>query len=302
MPIFGRIAVPIGQVRLFGSMVMALASGFFIFVVSTNLGWFTLTRQIYLVFGVVAGFLLGFLETSLVIQKLAENTETFVWQIAPIGLALFGLPLLLVTALFGVSEYSPFAAYAYFPLITAAGATSGWYFIKFEKENKVHVFTSYFGFKYWTQPALTRSELFYYFMRDVASKNPYHFWGQMGSSRGYIGYSKIFMDLLEEKPELDPTTRKDLMKILKTMNKYRWAGLSTLATFLASSICLLIVLFGTMFRFFHFDFNIVDVLGPASGIIGFGFLIGVLVLITSFNRTISKLLDNIDTNKLTVSM
>ena len=258
MPVFSHIPVPIGQVRLVGSIVMALVSCFFIFVVSTNLGWFTLTRQIYLVFGVLAGLLLGVLETRLVIPKLAKNTEALVWQVVPIGVAVFGLPLLIVTLLFGASEYLPFAAYTYFPLIAATGATSGWYFIKFEKENKVHVFTSYFGFEYWTQPTLDSSELFYHFIRDVASKDPYHFWGQIGSSRGYIGYSKIFMDILDKKPEINPATRKDLMKILKTMNKYRWIGLSALAIFIASTICLVIVTFGTMFRFFHFDFNIVN--------------------------------------------
>ena len=302
MPVFSKIPVPIGQVRLVSSLFMALVGGFFVFVVSTDLGWFTFTRQLYLVFGVVAGLLLGVLETSLVVPKLVKNTEAFVWQIVPIVIAVFGLPLLVVTLLFGSSEYLPFMTYTYFPLIAATGATSSWYFIKFEKEKHVHVFTSYFGFEYWTQPTLNRDELFYHFIRDVASKDPYHFWGQIGSSRGYIGYSQIFMDLLEEKPEIDPATRKDLMKILRTMNKYRWATLSALAIFLASTICFMIVVFGTMFRFFHFNFNIVDVIGPTSGVILFGFLIGVFVLITSFNRTISKLLVNIDTSKLTVSM
>ncbi len=301
MSAFSKIPVPIGQMRLVGSIFMASASGFFILVVSTTLGWFTSTRQIYLVFGVVAGVCLGVLETSLVIPKLVKNTETFVWQVVPIGTAVLGLPLLLVTVFFGVSEYLPFAVYTYFPLIAATGATSGWYFIKFEKENKVYVFTSYFGFKYWTQQTLDGNELFYYFLRDVASKDPHHFWDQIGSSRGYIGYSKIFMDILKEKTEIDTSTRKDLIKILKTMNKYRYTVLSGFALFLVSVIVIVILIFGTAFGYFQWNFNIVDVIGPASGIVGLGFLIGVFVFVKSFQRTISKLLANIDTSKLALS-
>jgi hypothetical protein len=252
-------------------------------------------------FGVVAGLLLGVLETRIVIPKLAKDKEAFVWQVVPIEAALFGVPLLLVMALFGVSEYLPFGVHAFFPFITAAGAASGWYFSKFEKENKVSVFMFYFGFEYWTQPTLDYSERFSYFLRDVASKDPHHFWGQLGSSRGYIGYSKIFMAMLKEKPEIDPSTQKDLLKILKTMNKYRSIGLTGFALFLVSVSAIMILLFGSAFGYIHLNFNIVDVVGPASGIIFFSFAIGVLVLMKNFQRTISRLLANIDTSKLALS-
>lgn len=298
---FSHFPLPIGKTRLFISIFMAFVSGFFIFLGSTNFGWLTLARQIYFLFGVVAGLLLGVLETRIVIPKLVKDKEAFVWQVVPIGTALFGVPLLLVMAFFGVSEYLPFGVYAFFPFITATGATSGWYFSKFEKENKVSVFMFYFGFEYWTQPTLDYSEMFYYFLRDVASKDPHHFWGQLGSSRGYIGYSKIFMAMLKEKPEIDPSTRKDLLKILKTMNKYRYIGLSGFALFLVSTLVIMILIFGTAFGYIHLNFNIVDVVGPASGIIVFSFAIGVLVLMKSFQRTISRLLANIDTSKLTLS-
>jgi hypothetical protein len=252
-------------------------------------------------FGVVAGLLLGVLETRIVIPKLAKDKEAFVWQVVPIEAALFGVPLLLVMALFGVSEYLPFGVHAFFPFITAAGAASGWHFSKFEKENKVSVFMFYFGFEYWTQPTLDYSERFSYFLRDVASKDPHHFWGQLGSSRGYIGYSKIFMAMLKEKPEIDPSTQKDLLKILKTMNKYRSIGLTGFALFLVSVSAIMILLFGSAFGYIHLNFNIVDVVGPASGIIFFSFAIGVLVLMKNFQRTISRLLANIDTSKLALS-
>ncbi|MBN1244013.1 hypothetical protein JXA31_00290 [Candidatus Bathyarchaeota archaeon] len=252
-------------------------------------------------FAVVAGLLFGVLEASLVIPKLVKNKEAFVWQVVPIGAALFGVPLLLVIAFFGVSEYLQFGVYAFFPFLTATAAASGWRFRKFEKENKVDAFMSYFGFEYWTQPTLDYSELFYYFLRDVASKGPHHFWGQLGSSRGYIGYSKIFMDMLKEKPEIDSSTRKNLLKILKTMNKYRYIGLSGLALFIGSISVIMILLFGAGLGYIHLNFNVADIVGPASGIILFSFAIGVLVLMKSFQRTISRLLANIDTSKLALS-
>jgi hypothetical protein len=277
---------------------MGLANGLFVFLGSTIFGLFTLPRLVYLLFGVAAGLLLGILETSLVTSKLADNTECFIWQVVPFGVALFGLPLLLVITVFGVSEYLPFGVYAFFPLLTTAAAISGWGFRKFEQENKVNAFMSYFGFAYWTQPALNHNELFCYFLKDVASKDPYHFWGQIGSSRGYIGYSNIFMGMLKEKTKIDSSTRKNLIAILKTMNKYRYIVLGCLAFLLVSVLVIVILTFGTVFGYINLNFNIVDFIGPASGVIFFSFVIGVFVLMQSFQRSISRLLANIDQTKL----
>ncbi len=275
---------------------MASASGFFIYFGSTNFGWFTLTRVIYFLFGIIAGLLLGLVETRLVIPKLVKDKEAFVWQVIPIGTAMFGVPLLLVVAFFGVPEYLPFALYAFFPFITATGAASGWYFNKFEEENKVRVFMFYYGFKYWKQPNPDVSERFHYFLRDVARKDSSQFWG-MGLSLGYVGYTKAFRDKLE-KQEIDPTTRENLLEILKTMNKYRNIGLTGFAFFMVSVVTIIILLFGTGFGYSQFNINVADVVGPASGIIFFGFFVGVIVLMKTFQRKISRLLANIDTSKL----
>jgi hypothetical protein len=247
-------------------------------------------------FGVTAGLLFGVIETRIVIPKLVKDTEAFVWQVVPIGTALFGVPLLLVIAFFGVAEYLQFGVYAFFPFITATGAASGWYFSKFEEENKVGVFMFYYGFKYWKQPNLDVSERFHHFLRDVATKDPSQFWGQLGSSLGYIGYTKAFRDKLEEKQEIDPLTRENLLKILKTMNTFRIIGLVIFALFLVSVATLMILLFGSAFGYIRFNFNITDVIGPASGIILFSFFIGVIVLMKTFQRKISRLLTNIDTS------
>jgi hypothetical protein len=293
--------MPIGKMLLFISIFMAFVSGFFIYFGSTYFGWLTLTRVIYFLFGVTAGLLLGVVETRIVIPKLVKDTEAFVWQVVPIGAALFGVPLLLVMAFFGVTEYLPFALYAFFPFMTAAGAASGWYFNKFEKENKVDVFMFYYGFKYWKQPNPDVSERFHHFLREVAKKDSSQFWTQLGSSLNYIGYTNAFRDKLEEKQEIDPLTRENLIKILKTMSTFRIMTLAVFAFFMVSVATLMILLFGTGFGYFHFNFNIVDVVGPASGIIVFSFAIGVFVLMKSFQRTISRLLANIDTSKLALS-
>jgi hypothetical protein len=292
--------MPIGKMRLFISIFMAFVSGFFIYLGSTNFGWFTPTRVIYFLFGVTAGVLLGIVEIRIVIPKLVKDTEAFVWQVVPIGTALFGVPLLLAIAFFGVPEYLPFALYAFFPFITATGAASGWYFNKFEKENKVLIFMFYYGFKYWKQPNPDVTERFHHFLKDVANKDSSQFWTQIGLN--YVGYTNAFKDKLEEKQEIDPSTRENLLKILKTMNTFRITALSVLALFLVSVATLMILLFGTGFGYFHFNFNITDVLGPASGIIVFGFFIGIAVLMITFRRKISRLLTSIDTSKLALSL
>jgi hypothetical protein len=292
--------MPIGKTRLYISIFMAFVSGFFIYFGSTNFGWLTLTRVIYFLFGVTAGVLLGIVETRIVIPKLVKNTEAFVWQVIPIGTALFGVPFLLVIAFFGVPEYLPFALYAFFPFMTATGAASGWYFNKFEKENKVDVFMFYYGFKYWKHPNPDVTERFHYFLRDVARKDSSQFWGRIGSSLGYIGYTNAFRDKLE-KQEIDPSTRENLLKILKTMNTFRIITLVAFALFMVSVAIVVILLFGTGFGYFQFNFNIADVVGPASGIILFSFFIGVFVLMKSFQRKISRLLNDIDTSKLAIS-
>jgi len=291
--------LPIGKMRLFTSIFMAFVTGFFIILGSTHFGWFALTRVIYFLFGVTAGVLLGVVEIKLVIPKLVKDTEAFVWQVVPIGTALFGVPLLLVMAFFGVSEYLPFGLYAFFPYITATGATSGWYFNKFEKENKVDIFMFYYGFKYWKQSNPDVSERFHHFLRDVANKDSSQFWTQLGLN--YIGYTNAFRNKLEEKQEIDSLTRENLLKILKTMNMFRIMTLAIFALFLGSVAILMILLFGTGFDYFQFNFDIVDVIGPASGIIVFGFFIGVIGLMKTFQRKISGLLASFDTSKLTLS-
>ena len=93
-----------------------------------------------LLFGVTAGLLFGLFENKKVIPRLLENTETYVWTVLPIGIALFAFPWLFITQIIGTSEYLPYGLYAIFPFITAVLGSSGCYFNKFEKENEVMLF------------------------------------------------------------------------------------------------------------------------------------------------------------------
>ena len=301
MSAFRHIPLPIGKTRLYISIFLAFISGFFIYFGSTYFGWLTLSRVIYFLFGITAGVLLGIVETRIVIPKLVKNTEAFVWQVIPIGTALFGVPLLVLIAFFGVPEYLPFALYAFFPFMAATGAASGWYFNKFEKMNKVDIFMFYYGFKYWKQPNPDVSERFYNFLRDVAKKDASQFWTQIGSSLNYIGYTNAFRSKLEEKQEIDSSTRENLLKILKTMNTFRIITLALFAFFMVSVAAVMILFFGSGLGYFQFNFNVGDVVGPGCGIILLVFAIGVIVLMKTFQRKISRLLNDTDTSKLALS-
>jgi hypothetical protein len=45
------------------------------------------------------------------------------------------------------------------------------------------------------------------------------------SLRGYVGYAKRFIAMVESKKDVEPSTKKALMEILQVMNKYSRRGL-----------------------------------------------------------------------------
>ncbi|MCW4003391.1 MAG: hypothetical protein NWE95_05710 [Candidatus Bathyarchaeota archaeon] len=187
----------------------------------------------------------------------------------------------------------PIGVFAFLPAIPAVGITSGYYFSKFENANNVGVFSSYFGFKYWTQPNPDHTERFNYFLSDVASKDPSNFWGQIGSSYAYIGYANIFIKMLKKKQDIDPKTREQLIKLLKIMNWYRIAGLSVLAFFLFSTFAAFGLFFGSKYGYLQLDFK-ADVFGPVCIIVFLIFAFSVVTLMTAFKRKIGKTLLNIN--------
>ena len=232
------------------------------------------------------------LEPRIVLPKLEQNTEVIIWKVTPIGTALFAAPLLLSMAFFGVSEYVPFGLYGLLPSLPAITAASGWYFNKFEKENKVQVFVFYWGWKYWKEPNPDVRDRFYYFIRDLASNNSSMFWL-------HVGYANRFMEVLEEREDIDSSVKQDLRRILKLMNKYRVIGLVGFGLFLLSIVAIFVLLFGTGYGVFNWDFSqTADVLMPVVGVIFLCFAAGVFGMISLYKKRISRVLATIDPEKL----
>jgi hypothetical protein len=152
MPTFNTFKMPIGQSRLAYAVIMAVLIAVFMYRATVNLQWLTSTRIGYLAFGIIAGVALGIFEAKLVLSKLANAVEAKVWQVYPLGGALFGVPLLAVMGFLGSSEYAPFGLFAFFPLMISLFAVSGWLFSRFERDNAVHVFVFAYGFRYWVEP------------------------------------------------------------------------------------------------------------------------------------------------------
>jgi hypothetical protein len=115
---------------------------------------------------------------------------------------------------------------------------------------------------------------------------------------GYVGYSEIFINILKRKQEIDPLIGEELIKILKTMNRYRIIGLIIFGVFLLSTAAFFILLFGSIYGYIQLNFKIIDYLGPVSGVIFFSFAISIIALMEIFKRIISRMLKNIDSDKL----
>ena len=186
--------------------------------------------------GVAEGILAGQLEARMVIGELSKKTETVIWQIMPINVVLFVLPLVLVIGLFGSSEILPFAAYFVFLFIPAFLATSGWLYNEFEKEQKVQIFMFIYGFKYWIEPIVDISHEFIRFIEAVISKDLFGILHQ-------ASYSQKFMTMLEERAEIESSTKNFLSKILETAKKYHRLSLACFLIFIVSCLSLIIYFF-----------------------------------------------------------
>ena len=189
-----------------------------------------------MLFGAAAGIFLGAFEARTVIPKLKENTETLVWMVLPIGTALFAIPWLFVTQIFGGSEYLPFGIYAFIPFFVSVLGSSGWYFSKFEKENNVRLFVFVYGIRYWKEENPGIGDRFYYFIRDLVYKD-------FSSLYLHVGYSKLYLQELSKKENIDSSTKQMLQQILYVLKKYRRIFLSIYAGFMIAMLLLVLWLF-----------------------------------------------------------
>lgn len=213
-PVFARL-------RIAMSVIVGVFFGFLLFEASVYLQWFTVVRCLYLVLGIVNGFLIGFVEVRTVIRGVNEQEKTIVWQPLLISAVTFPLPLLVAVAVFGASEYLPFAGYVVLPFVPIYYAVTGWYYYETEKRNSIRILQSLYGFTYWKETLPDYSVVFSGFISDLARKD----YSLIISLRGYAGYAKSFMAMVEAKKNVDPSAKKALIEILQVMSKYDRRGL-----------------------------------------------------------------------------
>ena len=213
-PVFARL-------RLALSVIAGVFFGFLLFEASTLLQWFTIARCTYIALGTANGLLIGFVEVRTVIRGVNEQEKTVVWQPLLVSAVTFLLPLLVTVAVFGASEYLPFAAYVVLPFVPSYYAVTGWYYYQTEKRNNIRIMQSLYAFTYWKEPLPDYSIIFSGFISDLAKKDYF----LVTSLTGYAGYAKIFMSMLEAKKNVDPSAKKSLMEILQVMRKQGRRGL-----------------------------------------------------------------------------
>lgn len=212
------------------AIIAGVFFGFMLFEASINFNWFTPIRSLYLSLGVANGLLMGLVETRIVIRGLSENTKTTLWQTLPISLISFVLPFIAVVLVFGVSEYLPFGGYVVLSAVPIYYGITGWYYSQFEKERKVRVHASIYGFMYWTEPIPDYSNIFNQFLSDLARKDYIMFANPMG----YVGQSKKLLAALEAKQDIELSTREFLLDVLQAMDKQRRRGLAIFIIFMVS--------------------------------------------------------------------
>jgi hypothetical protein len=185
------------------------------------LQWFTMVRCLYLILGIFNGFLIGFVEVRTVIRGLDKQEKTIAWQPLLVSAVTFLLPLLVVVAVFGASEYLQFGGYVVLSFVPIYYAVTGWYYYETEKRNGIRIFQSIYGFTFWKENLPDYSVIFSSFISDLARKD----YSLIISLRGYVGYAKRFIAMVESKKDVEPSTKKALMEILQVMNKYSRRGL-----------------------------------------------------------------------------
>lgn len=170
-----RLGYPVVPLRLYLGLLLALPFFTFLAVMAhVRFGWCTLPRQLYLVSGIVAGVFGGYAEAFLVTKMLKKDVEVVAWFLIPLGLVVWLLPTAYVYLVLGDQEFLPFCTYFLLPSIAIAEVTNGFLFRRFEKEEKVRVY-SFMSFvpypKYWIETPETLETELYGFLEAVADKD-----------------------------------------------------------------------------------------------------------------------------------
>jgi hypothetical protein len=298
-PVFGKFRIAL-------SVVAGVFFGFLLFEASVNLQWFNIVRFLYLILGIFNGFLIGFVEVRTIIRGVNEQEKTIAWQPLILSAVTFLLPLLVVVAVFGTSEYLPFGGYVVLSFVPIYYAVTGWYYYETEKKNNIRILQSLYGFTYWKETVPDYSVIFSGFISDLARKDYF----LVTSLTGYAGYAKSFTAMLEAKKNADPTAKKALVEILQVMSKYGRRGL-----ILYVVVMLFMVLLGAWIFVLVVTntFGLVEVVADrivsgrevslVLGLVPFLlYLIGIFVALRlhkkNFEQAILNSLKNVDSDKL----
>ena len=298
-PVFGKFRIAL-------SVVAGVFFGFLLFEASVNLQWFNIVRFLYLILGIFNGFLIGFVEVRTIIRGVNEQEKTIAWQPLVLSAVTFLLPLLVVVAVFGTSEYLPFGGYVVLSFVPIYYAVTGWYYYETEKKNNIRILQSLYGFTYWKETVPDYSVIFSGFISDLARKDYF----LVTSLTGYAGYAKSFTAMLEAKKNADPTAKKALVEILQVMSKYGRRGL-----ILYVVVMLFMVLLGAWIFVLVVTntFGLVEVVADrivsgrevslVLGLVPFLlYLIGIFVALRlhkkNFEQAILNSLKNVDSDKL----
>ena len=229
-----RLGYPVTMMRLFGFFLTLFFFSFLLYAATLRHDWFTSARQLYLPAGIATGALGGFVEAKVVTRKLKEDVEIVAWSLLPVAV-LWALPFVLY--FFGSEELLPFATYFFLPSIPAALGTSGLFFRRFERKERVRVFMFVYGYKFWIETPVDLSIELAGFVDAVISK---------GFS--WVSYYGRHSDGLKEKikeipkHEIQTDTMDFLLRILNLVRDHHKKRFRTGLIFTIFNVCWLIVL------------------------------------------------------------
>ncbi len=281
--------MPITKIRLMSAVVTALGFGIILYLASANFNPFTFA--VYLALGISVGFAVGYFEAKQVLTQISSKTEASLWKIPLVSAVLILLPLFLVGALYGFTEIRFFLAYVVLPAIPAYLGVSGWQYQKFETENSVQIYSTPYGFKFWTQPTIGYSEQFHYFLKDIQTKDNSSMWQ-------HIGYGKIYLRELEKRTDLTPEAIESTRRILKTFSPYRMGGLTILALIAIGGPLILLFSFTSGFGMLKMPSNaILNITMPIVCVLFVGIFASTFLLMHLFKKKMGKLLSQVDSDK-----
>jgi hypothetical protein len=275
-----------------GAAVTAVGFGIMLYLAAPGPYGFTVARGLFLLWGVAVGSVIGFYETKLVLSQINQRTFMWLWRISVVMGVLVLAPLVLALLFLGESEGAGFMVYAVLPAIPAFLGASGYRYNKFEQENCVQIFSSPWGFEFWTEPVVGNSERFYLFIRDLQVKDTSTMWQQ-------IGYAKIYQRELKKCQNLSAETKESLMGILGMFNRFRIAGLTVLGLIVIVGPLILAFSFTRGFGLLNLPLSaIMDITMPIVGALFISVFVVTFSLMYLFKKRTAKMLAQINTDEL----